>query len=49
MLKLPQIGPAKDGGSRFLWNIGSYLPNYMVPHTINHENLKSLIAMLATV
>jgi hypothetical protein len=49
MLKPPQVGPTKDGGSRFLWNVGSYLPNYMLQHPINHNNLKSFTAMFATV
>jgi hypothetical protein len=49
MLKPPQVGPAKVGGSRFLWNEGSYLPNYMVPHPIKHKDFKSFIAMFATV
>jgi hypothetical protein len=22
----------EDGGSRFLWNVGTYLPNYALPH-----------------
>jgi hypothetical protein len=48
MLKLPQVIPAENGGSRILWNVGSYLPNYMVPHTITHKNFKSLIAKFAT-
>ena len=49
MLKLPQVGPAEEEGCSFLWNVGSYLPNSIVPQTINHENFKLLIAMFATV
>jgi hypothetical protein len=32
-----------DGGSKFLWNVGRYLPNYKVQHptNIHRENFKS--------
>jgi hypothetical protein len=49
MLKPPQVKPAEDGGNRFLWNVGSYLPNYRLPHPINNKNFKSFIAMFARV
>jgi hypothetical protein len=35
-----------DGGSKFLWNAGQYLPEYTAQHHIRrHENLKSHIRL----
>jgi hypothetical protein len=45
---LIQLILAYDGGSRFLWNVGTYLPNYQEVYSKRHFQFPFVLAIHQT-